>query len=93
MKPSIKIIVAAAFAGTLGFGGFIQTVYAAQSRSQVAIMPQQHSSDENGEANDATSENAHETSDGDRETDDARQEHNEAAQLQSLAKVSSQQAQ
>lgn len=61
MKTVTKIILAAAFASSLGLSGLVRTVYAKQPQSQVAIMPQHHNStqmaeasDGDGEANDAT---------------------------------------
>ncbi len=44
MKLSIEVILAAVFAGTLGVGGLVRTVYASQPQTQTAIMPQHRSS-------------------------------------------------
>jgi len=61
MKTSTKIVLTAAFVGTVGLGGLARVVYAKQPQSQVAIMPQHRSttqvaeaSDGDGEENDAT---------------------------------------
>ncbi len=62
MKTSTKIILVAASIGTLGLSGLTRTVLAKQPQSQVAIMPQHHSStlvaaqasDGDGEINDTT---------------------------------------
>lgn len=83
MKTSTKIaLVAAALMGTLGFSGLMRSVYAKQSPSAIAVMPQ-HS----GRTLVA------QVSDGDGEAKDDVEDHKEAAQLQSLAKISLQQAQ
>ncbi|MCM0592309.1 MAG: PepSY domain-containing protein [Gloeotrichia echinulata DEX184] len=78
MKNSTKIILAAAFVGTLGLAGLSRVVSAKQSQSSVAIVSQHHN---------ATA------SDGDGETNDDAQEKPEAAKLQQLAKITAQQAQ
>ncbi|MGF2036681.1 MAG: PepSY domain-containing protein [Nostoc sp. CmiVER01] len=79
MKTSTKIILAAAFVGTLGLAGLSRVVSAKQPQSFVAIAPQHHSTIQVAEA-----------SDGDGETNDDVQE---AAKLQPLAKITAQQAQ
>lgn len=80
MKRSTKIMLTAAFIG-MGLSG-AKTVFAAQSQPQVAVMPQHHSNTLVAEA-----------SDGDGETNDDAKEQQESAQLQSLAKITPQQAQ
>lgn len=45
MKTVTKIILAAAFASSLGLSGLVLTVYAKQPQSQMAIMPQHHNND------------------------------------------------
>ncbi|MBN3905880.1 MAG: PepSY domain-containing protein [Nostoc sp. NMS1] len=79
MKTSKKIILAAAFIGTLGLAGLSRVVSAKQPQSFVAIARQHHSVIQVAEA-----------SDGDGETNDDAQE---AAKLQPLAKITAQQAQ
>jgi uncharacterized membrane protein YkoI len=79
MKTSTKIILAAAFIGTLGLAGLSRVVSAKQPQSFVAIARQHHSAIQVAEA-----------SDGDGETNDDAQE---AAKLQPLAKITAQQAQ
>lgn len=76
MKRSTKIILAAAFIGTLGLGSLAKTVFAAQSQPQVAVMPQHHSNILVAEA-----------SDGDGETNDDVEDQQEALKLQSFAKI------
>ncbi|MEH2451876.1 PepSY domain-containing protein [Nostoc sp.] len=82
MKTSTKIILAAAFVGTLGLAGLSRVVSAKQPQSFVAIERQHHSTTQVAEA-----------SDGDGETNDDAQEQQEAAKLQPLAKITAQQAQ
>lgn len=86
MKTSTKIILAVAFVSTLGFSGLARTVDATQSRSHIA--------QDNFPATivSRAPQQGAEASNGDRETNDDKQEE-ESAQLQSLAKISSQQAQ
>ncbi|MEH2027192.1 PepSY domain-containing protein [Nostoc sp.] len=79
MKTSTKIILVAAFVGTLGFAGLSRVVSAKQPQSFVAIVRQHHLATKVAEA-----------SDGDGETNDDAQE---AAKLQPLAKITAQQAQ
>ncbi|MBN3958601.1 PepSY domain-containing protein [Nostoc sp. NMS8] len=79
MKTSTKIILAAAFVGTLGLAGLSRVVSAKQPQSFVAIVPHHHLATKVAEA-----------SDGDGETNDDAQE---AAKLQPLAKITAQQAQ
>jgi uncharacterized membrane protein YkoI len=79
MKTSTKIILAAAFVGTLGLAGLSRVVSAKQPQSFVAVVRQHHSAIQVAEA-----------SDGDGETNDDAQE---AAKLQPLAKITAQQAQ
>ena len=81
MKTSTKIALAAALVGTLGFGGLVRTVYASPAKSEVAAMPQ-NSSNPKAEA-----------SDGDGETNDNAKENQQSSRLQSLAKITPQQAQ
>lgn len=98
MKRSTKIILAAAFVSTLGLGGLLKTVNAQQAQSPVAVMPQHHSSTQvaqNGSQNsNVNQQGAEEINEGGRETnDDNVKEGQEAANLQSLAKITPQQAQ
>jgi uncharacterized membrane protein YkoI len=94
MKRSTQIILAVAFISTLGLGGLVKTVYARQPQSQVAIMPQHHSSNKVAQARERKVEQqATEEREGDSETNDDVNEQQEAAKLQSLAKISPQQAQ
>ncbi|MEH1932875.1 MAG: PepSY domain-containing protein [Nostoc sp.] len=79
MKSSTKIILVAAFVGTLGFAGLSRVVFAKQSQSPVAIARQHHNVTKVAEA-----------SDGDGETNDDAQE---VAKLQPLAKITGKQAQ
>ncbi len=95
MNTSKRLILASIIVGTLGVTGLARLVYANQTHVQVAVMPQHHSSQ------------VAETSDGDSETNDDVKErqgspfsdvlkvfHNQAvAKLQSLAKITPQQAQ
>ncbi|MEH2163513.1 MAG: PepSY domain-containing protein [Nostoc sp.] len=82
MKTSTKIILSAAFVGTLGFAGLSRVVFAKQPQSFVAIARQHHSTIQVAEA-----------SDGDGEKNDDAEEQQEAAKLQLLAKITAQQAQ
>ena len=59
MKTLTRIILAAAFVGTLGLSGLARTVYATQSRPGVMLQPHSstqiaEASDGDGEENDAT---------------------------------------
>lgn len=81
MNTSNKWILAVAILGTLGLGGLGRTVYATQSKSAVAIVPQHYTSAQIAEA-----------SDGDGEVADDVEEKQEAAKLQALAKITPQQA-
>jgi uncharacterized membrane protein YkoI len=87
MKTSVKVILIAATVGVLGMAGLAKAVNASQNRSLNAVVPQ-HSS----MMNDKKPEIA-EKSDGDRETNDDVEESQEASKLQSLAKITPQQAQ
>jgi hypothetical protein len=80
MKTSIKIALATALVGTLGFGGLVRTVYASPAKSEVVAMPP-NSSNPKAEA-----------SDGDGETNDDAKENQQSSRLQSLAKITPQQA-
>ncbi|MBW4633043.1 MAG: PepSY domain-containing protein [Iphinoe sp. HA4291-MV1] len=82
MKTSTKIVLAAAFVGTLGISGLARVVGTKQPQSPVAIVRQHHSTTQVAEA-----------SDGDGETNDDAQEQQEANKLQTLAKITAQQAQ
>ncbi|BCL39126.1 PepSY domain-containing protein [Nostoc sp. MS1] len=82
MKTSTKIILSAAFVGTLSFAGLSRVVGAKQPQSSVAIVRQHHIATQVAEA-----------SDGDGETNDDTQEQQEAAKLQPLAKITAKQAQ
>ncbi|MBW4511833.1 MAG: PepSY domain-containing protein [Scytonematopsis contorta HA4267-MV1] len=82
MKTSIKLILAAALLGSLGFGGLARTVYANQSKPSVAIVPQHNASIKIAEV-----------SDGDGEEADDAEEKQESSKLQALAKITVQQAQ
>lgn len=44
MQRLTKIVLAAAFVGTLGLSGLLRSVNAKQAQSPVAVMPQHHSS-------------------------------------------------
>jgi hypothetical protein len=79
MKTSTKIVLAASLIGILGLGGLVWSVKAQPSSSPVAVMSQHHM--------------VAEASDGDGETNDDAKETQEGAKLQSLAKISPQQAQ
>ncbi|MEO8892620.1 MAG: PepSY domain-containing protein [Coleofasciculaceae cyanobacterium] len=108
MKTSTKFLLTAAFIGSLGFGGLAKVVYAKQSKSAIAVMPQNQSktqiaeaSDGDGEVPDATEAQAvmtnktqiAEASDGDGEVADKVEERQETTRLQALAKITPQQAQ
>ncbi|MEG3940789.1 MULTISPECIES: PepSY domain-containing protein [unclassified Microcoleus] len=80
MKTSTKIALAAALVGTLAVSGLVRTVYASPAKSEVAAMPP-NSSNPKAEA-----------SDGDGETNDDAKEKEESSRLQSLAKITPQQA-
>ncbi|ARV57687.1 peptidase [Nostocales cyanobacterium HT-58-2] len=82
MKTLTKMILAAAFFGTVGIAGLARVVGAKQPQSSVAIVRQHHSTIQVAEA-----------SDGDGETNDDAQEQQEATKLQTLAKITAQQAQ
>ncbi|MGH2416555.1 MAG: PepSY domain-containing protein [Brasilonema sp.] len=82
MKTSTKIILAAAFVGTLGLAGLARVVSAKQPQSPVAIVRQHQSTTQVAQA-----------SDGDGETNDDAQEQQEATKLQQAAKITAQQAQ
>ncbi|WP_315790230.1 PepSY domain-containing protein [Fischerella sp. JS2] len=82
MKTSTKIILTAAFVGSLGVAGVARVVGAKQPLSSVGIVRQDHSKTQVAEA-----------SDGDGETNDDVQEQQEANKLQTLAKITPQQAQ
>jgi uncharacterized membrane protein YkoI len=93
MKRSTQIILAVAFIGTLELSGLVKTVYARQPQSQVAIMPQHHSSNKVAQARDRKVAQRATEERGDRETNDDVNDRQEVAKLQSLAKISPQQAQ
>lgn len=108
MKTSTQFLLTAAFIGTLGLGGLARVVYASQKEPAVAVMPQNQSktqiaeaSDGDGEVADATEAQEAmtnktqiaEASDGDGEVADDVEEQQEAARLQTLAKITPQQAQ
>lgn len=80
MKTATKIILAAAFVSTLVLGGKLPTVYGQKLQSQV-IIPQLSQGIQMVEA-----------SDGDGETNDDANEQHESVKLQSLAKITPQQA-
>lgn len=79
MKSSTKLILTAAFAGTLGLAGLAKLVSATQTQSSIAVMPHFNQ--------------AVEKSDGDGETNDDVNDQQESKKLQSLAKITTQQAQ
>ena len=81
MKTSTKIALATALVGTLGLGGLVRTVYASPAQSQVAVMPDRTSS-----------KSAPEASDGDGEKNDDAEDKQASSRLQSLAKITPQQA-
>lgn len=84
MKTSTKLIMVGTLLGTLGFAGVARLVHAAQPQMPVAIMPEYHSGNQIAQA-------------GDGETnDDAKkqaEDQQESTKLQSLAKITPQQAQ
>ncbi|MGH2412658.1 MAG: PepSY domain-containing protein [Microcystaceae cyanobacterium] len=82
MKASTTVILAAAMVGTLGLGALVRIVYATQPNSQGAIMHQHHSRTPIAEGHENNGE-----------TNDDANEQEESAQLQSLAKITPQQAQ
>ncbi len=101
MKTSKTIAITAALMGILGVG-VVKTVYASPSQNAATVT---QASDGDGEANDATetpenmqmmvqnqSRNKAEKSDGDGEANDSAEENLEDAKLQSLAKITAQQA-
>ena len=77
MKTSTKLILTAAAIGTLGLGGLVKLVSAAQTQS-LAVMPTAQGT---------------EKSDGDGETNDDVKEQQESQKLRSFAKITPQQAQ
>ncbi len=83
MKTSTKIALAVALMGTLGLAGLAKNGYARSSESAVAVMPQQQNHTQVAEAAGG---------DGDGETNDDVQEQEESTHLQSLAKITPQQA-
>jgi uncharacterized membrane protein YkoI len=106
MKTSTKILLTAAFIGSLGFGGLAKVVYASQSEPAVAVMPQNQSKTQIAEVSDAEVPDATEAqavmtnktqiaeaSDGDGEVADKVEERQETTRLQALAKITPQQAQ
>ncbi|MBV9386591.1 MAG: PepSY domain-containing protein [Chroococcidiopsidaceae cyanobacterium CP_BM_ER_R8_30] len=82
MKTSAKLAVAAAYIGSLWFVVIAQTVQAAQSSPQATMVSQPQSYTQIAEA-----------SDGDGEANNSAKEQTEATKLQSLAKITPQQAQ
>jgi uncharacterized membrane protein YkoI len=87
MKTSIKVILVAATVGVLGMAGLAKAVLAGQNQSINAVVPQ-HSS----MIAQKTTEIG-EKSDRDRETNDDVKDSQESSKLQSLAKITPQQAQ
>lgn len=85
MKNSTKIALAATLMGVLGLAGLSKTVSARPSEPAVAIMPQHHNSNKLQVAQ-ATN------SDRDSETNDDAREQEESTRLQSLAKITPEQA-
>lgn len=83
MKTSTKLILMSTLLGILGLGGVIRMVYAAQPQRPIATLPDRQNSHQIARANE----------DGDGETDDDTEEQQESIQLQSLAKITPQQAQ
>jgi uncharacterized membrane protein YkoI len=82
MNSSTKIALVAAVVGIVGLSGLAKIVSAAQTQpQQVAIMPQRDGM------------KMAEASDGDGETNDDVRDQQESIQLQSLAKITPQQAQ
>lgn len=103
MKTSTKLIMVGTLLGTLGFAGVARLVHAAQPQMPVAIMPEHHSGNQIGQAGDRdrktnndAKEQAKDQQEGDGETnDDAKEqarEQQESTKLQSLAKITPQQA-
>ena len=84
MKTSTKLIAVSALLGTLGLSGVLSFAHARQSKTSVATIPEHR--------------NSHQISqNGDRETNDdtkaQAEEQQDSAKLQSLAKITAQQAQ
>lgn len=84
MKNSSKIILGITLLSTLGIGSLARAVMTTQVESPVAIISSQQKPYQVAEAAGG---------DGDGETNDDAQEQQESANLQSLAKISPQQAQ
>ncbi|MEA5508404.1 PepSY domain-containing protein [Crocosphaera sp. UHCC 0190] len=84
MKNQTKMTLVIALLGILGIGSLARAVTTTQVKSPVAVISSQHKSYQVAEAAEG---------DGDGETDDDSQEKQESANLQSLAKISPQQAQ
>jgi uncharacterized membrane protein YkoI len=84
MKNSSKIILGITLLSTLGIGTLARAMMTTQVKSPVAIIPSHQKTYQVAEAA---------GSDGDGETNDDAQEKQESANLQSLAKISPQQAQ
>jgi Peptidase propeptide and YPEB domain len=83
MKNPTKIALAASLIGILGIAGVAKNVSASPSTIGVTVMPQHHNSTQVAEAAGG---------DGDGETNDDLIDKQEATRLQSLAKITSQQA-
>jgi uncharacterized membrane protein YkoI len=84
MKNSTKITLSIALVSILGVGGLVRAVNANQAKTPVATISQHHKIAQVSEVSGG---------DGDGETNDDVQEQQESAQLQSLAKITPQQAQ
>ena len=81
MKTSTQIALVTALVGTLGLSALVRTVYALPTQTQVAVMPDRTSA-----------KSVPEASDGDGETNDDAKEKQESSRLQSLAKITPEQA-
>jgi uncharacterized membrane protein YkoI len=84
MKNSTKITLAVALLGTLGVGSLVKVVNPTQAKTPVTTISQHDKTDQVAEALGG---------DGDGETNDDVKEQQESARLQSLAKITPQQAQ
>ena len=95
MKTSRKMILVAAFAGTLGLSGLVRAVQAAQFQPQVVVISQHQGHPHIVATSDITSSSStqlSQASHGDVETNDSAKEQPDTG-LHSLAKITPQQAQ
>jgi uncharacterized membrane protein YkoI len=89
MKRTLTLLVLGLLSA-LGIGGAVRSVYATQAQRPVAMIAQSSQSSAIAQNSEATGEQADDPEDG--EMDDAQEERQEEAQLQSLAKITPQQA-